>query len=79
MAQDNKQHHTFRLQIGYAPGGGAKITVVSYDASIVYLMDADDTWMREFKSGERTIYVEGYLDLDDNFIYLGKRIEGPTW
>ena len=53
--------------------------VVSYDGSIVYIMDADDSWVREFKSGEYKIFVEGYYDLLDNNIYLGKRVADQSW
>lgn len=53
--------------------------VVSYDGSIVYIMDAEDHWLREFKSGEAKIYVDGHFDLLDNNIYLGARVEGHDW
>lgn len=51
--------------------------VVSEDASIVYIMDADDQWVREFQSGENEIWVQGYFDLLDKNIYLGSRIPCP--
>lgn len=75
----DKEPHIFRLTIGYLPGGGAKITVVSYDASIVYVMDADEYWINQFKVGENRIHVNGYFDLQDKNIYLGERVEGLTW
>lgn len=76
---DNKEHHIFRVQIGFAPGGATKLTVVSYDASLVYVMDADDFWVNQFKSGEHRIHVKGYFDLNDQNIYLGERIEDQNW
>lgn len=76
---DNKEPHVFRVTIGYMLGGGAKLTIVSYDASIVYVMDADDFWINQFKSGESRIHVNGYFDLNDRNIYLGERVEGLTW
>lgn len=75
----DREEHIFRLQIGYAPGGAAKITVVSYDASIVYVMEANEYWINQFRSGERRIHVNGYFDLNDRNIYLGERVEGQDW
>ena len=75
--ETNREEHIFRLQIGYMPGGAAKITVVSWDASIVYVMDADEFWVNQFKSGEHRIFVKGYFDLDDQNIYLGEQVPEP--
>lgn len=77
--EEDKEHHIFRLSISYIPGGAAKITVVSYDGSIVYLMDADDYWINQFRSGERRLYVKGYFDLNDRNIYLGQEVEDQIW
>lgn len=73
-----KEPHTFRLTLSFQPGGATKIVVVSYDGSIVYIMDSDDYWLNQFKSGEHKIYVNGHFDLLDTNIYLGQRIEQPS-
>ena len=79
VKQLSRESHIFRLTLSFQAGGGTKIVVVSYDGSIVYIMDADDSWVREFKSGEYKIFVEGYYDLLDNNIYLGKRVADQSW
>lgn len=79
VSQLSREPHIFRVTLSYVAGGGAKLVIVSYDGSIVYVMDADDTWVREFKSGENRIFVEGFYDLLDCNIYLGKRVEDQNW
>lgn len=79
VSQLSREEHVFRVSMSFVAGGGTKLLIISYDGSIVYMMDADDHWVREFKSGESKIYVDGYYDLLDNNIYLGKRVEGHSW
>lgn len=69
------EQHVFRLTLSFQPGGATKIVVISYDGSIVYVMDSDEYWMNQFKSGEHKIYVKGHFDLLDGNIYLGDRVE----
>lgn len=75
----SQEQHIFRLTLSFLPGGVTKIVVISFDGSIVYVMDSDEYWMREFKSGEHKIYVKGHYDLLDNNIYLGSRVEDQDW
>lgn len=65
------------MTLSFQPGGQTKIVVVSYDGSIVYVMDSDEYWLNQFKSGEHKIYVTGYYDLLDQNIYLGERVPNP--
>lgn len=74
----SQEQHIFRLTLSYLPGGATKMVVVSEDASIVYVMDQDEYWANQFKSGEHKIYVKGYFDLLDGNIYLGERVEQPA-
>lgn len=74
-----QEPHIFRLTLSFRlSDAGTTIVIVSEDGSIVYIMDATDDWLREFKTGERKIYVEGYYDLLDHNIYLGKRVSDPV-
>lgn len=75
----SQEPHIFRVTLSFLATGATKMVVVSYDGSIVYVMDADDSWLREFKSGEHKIYVDGHYDLLDCNIYLGKRREDQDW
>ena len=71
--------HIFRLTQSFLPGGDVNIVIVSFDGTIVHLLQNDEYWKNEFKSGEYRIYVKGHWDLLDNNIYLGERVEGQTW
>ena len=51
------------------------MTVVSWDGTIVYVMDADDYWVSQFDSSEHRIYTKGYFDFNDRMIYLGEKLE----
>lgn len=51
------------------------MTVVSWDGTIVYVMDADDYWVSQFDSSEHQIYTKGYFDFNDQMIYLGEKLE----
>lgn len=71
--------HIFRLTQSFVPGGPTNIVIVSYDGSIVHLLQDDSYWNNQFECGEYRIYVKGHWDLLDNNIYLGERVEGQTW
>lgn len=77
IAKLSHEKHIFRLTLSFLPGGVTKIVVVSEDGTIVYVMDSDEYWLNEFKSGEHKIYVDGHFDLLDFNIYLGKRVPDP--
>jgi hypothetical protein len=63
----------------YKAGGGALIVIVSWDGSIVHMLDDDDYWNNQFPSGVNKLYVEGHWDLLDHNIYLGRVIPGLDW
>ena len=78
--ETDKEYHIFRATLGFSPKGKSKLTVVSWDGTIVYVMDADAYWVSQFNSGEHKIYVKGYFDLNDRMIYLGEKIdENLAW
>lgn len=74
-----REPHIFRLTQSFLPGGGVNIVIVSFDGSIVHILQNDDYWNSEFKCGENRIYVKGYWDLLDNNIYLGERVNDQSW
>lgn len=74
----SQEAHIFRLTLSFQVSGPTKMVVVSYDGSIVYVMDADH-WIKEFPSGSNKIYVDGYYDLLDCNIYLGKLRNDQDW
>lgn len=63
---------------GFAPGT-TQLIITNRDKSIMYRTDATPDILDLFNPDEYQIFVLGYLDPQDNYIYLGKRIPDQDW